>query len=464
MRYGTFVRTDIVPAVTTYGGRPNRTDCVAGVCTYAQEMTNFANWFAYYHTRIQMMKTAAGRVFSPMDDRYRIGFVTINASDSTRYLKIDKFDVTHKADWYTKFYAMTPGPNTPLRRALSRVGRHYAGMTDGINSFMPDDPVQYSCQQNFALLTTDGYWNSSGGLKIDGTTTMDNQDNVVETFVNRPTVTLDAAGTTVTNSSTTRTLEQLVCAGNAASSANFSGTPDTNCGCSANFKRVKQRTLDDITSTTTVDGVAGSPTTSTVPSFQDITACNATCDRRWWTGKGNRTSASARERATRTSVTAARQRPAVDPVHAASASSTCANWTADGDHRITGVPAHPPTATGVSTFTNVAGSPPSGTAGGGCVSSGTTLTPPLAGVRVPQQHFEYDHRLDDHVGRFHHPGGIPVTSFPPSSTTTPGGSRRHARRRGDVLLQDRFAHLGTADHQEQRADHVEGHGARTSTW
>ena len=252
------MRTDIVPAVTTYGGRPNRTDCVARpVCTYAEEMTNFANWFAYYHTRIQMMKTAAGRVFSPMDDRYRIGFVTINASDSTRYLKIDKFDVTHKADWYTKFYAMTPGPNTPLRRALSRVGRHYAGMTDGINSFMPDDPVQYSCQQNFALLTTDGYWNSSGGLKIDGTTAMDNQDNVVETFVNRPTVTLDAAGTTVTDSSTTRTLEQVVCTGNAASSANFSGTPDTNCGCAANFKRVKQRTLDDITSTATVDGVAG---------------------------------------------------------------------------------------------------------------------------------------------------------------------------------------------------------------
>ena len=274
VRYGTFVRTDIVPAVTTYGGRLSRSDCAAAPdCSYAEEMTNFANWFAYYHTRMQTMKSSAGRVFSTMDDRYRIGFVTINASDATRYLKIDKFDVTHKANWYTTFYNMTPSGNTPLRRALSRVGRHYSGATDGINSFMPDDPVQFSCQQNFALLTTDGYWNSSGGLKLDGTTSMDNQDNNVEPFVNRPTGTLDGAGTSVTDSSTTRTLEQVVCTAN--TTANFSGTPDTSCGCGANLKRVKQRTLDDITSTTTVDGVSGSPSTTTVPSFQDITACDA---------------------------------------------------------------------------------------------------------------------------------------------------------------------------------------------
>ena len=276
MRYGTFVRTAIVSTTPTYSGRPNRTDCPAApVCTYAEEMTNFANWYAYYHTRMQAMKTSAGRVFSAMDDRYRIGFVTINAASSAKYLKIDKFAATQKSDWYTKFYAQVPNSSTPLRTALSRVGRHYAGKTDGINSFMPDDPIQYSCQQNFALLTTDGYWNGPGGLKLDGTTAMDNQDNAVETFVNRPTGTLDGEGTTVTSSTTNRALEQVVCTGNAAASANFSGVPDTTCGCPVNFKRVKQRTLDTITSTPVVDGVAGSPSTSTVSSFQDITACDA---------------------------------------------------------------------------------------------------------------------------------------------------------------------------------------------
>jgi type IV pilus assembly protein PilY1 len=55
------------------------------------------------------------------------------------------------------------------------------------------DPVQYACQQNFLLLSTDGYWNdSTGGVMLDGTTAVGNQDdnftdsngNIV--FVDRP--------------------------------------------------------------------------------------------------------------------------------------------------------------------------------------------------------------------------------------------------------------------------------------
>jgi type IV pilus assembly protein PilY1 len=178
-RLGKITRTDIVSSTATYVNRPNRTDCAAKPsCTYAEEVQNFANWYSYYRSRMLMMKTSSGLVFSALDDRYRVGFLTINASSSARYLKIDKFEPTHKNAWFTKFYSMTPSGSTPLRQALSRAGRHYAGRTDGINSFMPDDPIQYSCQQNFALLTTDGYWNSSRGKQIDGTTDIGNQDNV----------------------------------------------------------------------------------------------------------------------------------------------------------------------------------------------------------------------------------------------------------------------------------------------
>ena len=267
MRYGTFVRVNIESTTPNYPRSASRTDCTGAVgpngCTYAEEMTNFANWYAYYHTRMQSMKTAAGRIFADMDDRYRIGFVTINASSSAKYLKIDKFEPVHKGNWYDKFYSQTPNSTTPLRLALSRVGRHYAGMTNGINSFMPDDPVQYYCQQNFALLTTDGYWNGLGGKKLDGTTDMDNQDNVTETFVSRPSGTLDGFGGSSVPGTLDRTLEQVVCTGN--SNTNFAGTQETNCGCSPNLKRVKQRTIDSLTS----------PTTGTTYTFQDITACNA---------------------------------------------------------------------------------------------------------------------------------------------------------------------------------------------
>ncbi|HYG12915.1 MAG TPA: pyrrolo-quinoline quinone, partial [Methylophilaceae bacterium] len=178
--FGNFIRHDIIPSITSYPKAAGRDDCAGATCTYAEEMTNFANWYAYYRTRMQTMKSAAGQAFSTIDDALRVGFVTINPGDpvdSTQYLPIADFDSTQKTAWYQKFYNINPNGGTPLREALSRVGRHYANVTGGINEGMPEDPVQYECQQNFSLLTTDGYWNGASGDKIDGSS-IGNQDNV----------------------------------------------------------------------------------------------------------------------------------------------------------------------------------------------------------------------------------------------------------------------------------------------
>jgi len=135
------------------------------------------------------MKSAAGRAFAGLNDGFRVGFITICPQDgascnsdttnytvsSSKYLKIDNFTSSHKQAWFDKFYQQRPSGFTPLRQALSRVGRHYAGIKSGINSGMPDDPIQFSCQQNFAILTSDGYWNYGYGQRIDGTT-MGNED------------------------------------------------------------------------------------------------------------------------------------------------------------------------------------------------------------------------------------------------------------------------------------------------
>lgn len=192
---GSFSRTDIIPSVTSYPKAIGRIDC-AGVssCTYAEEMTNFANWYAYYRTRMQMMKSAAGRAFLPIDDTFRVGFITINTDapvSSSKYLKINDFTpgaTGHKKAWYDKFYAATPSGGTPLREALSRVGRLYGGKFDGINNGIPsaDDPIQVSCQPNFAILSTDGYWTTvtspqtgttNQGHKLN-MSVMDDQDGV----------------------------------------------------------------------------------------------------------------------------------------------------------------------------------------------------------------------------------------------------------------------------------------------
>lgn len=177
-RYGIFVRTDIVPE-KTYVKYLDRVDCAGSVCTYAEEMTNFANWYAYYRTRSFAMKSAAGQAFATIDNNYRVGFLTINPGSpvaENKYLKIDDFEPRHKENWYKKFYSSTASGGTPLRQALSRVGRHYAGVKSGINSGMSEDPVQFACQQNFTILTTDGYWNGAAGITIGGGG-IGNQDN-----------------------------------------------------------------------------------------------------------------------------------------------------------------------------------------------------------------------------------------------------------------------------------------------
>ncbi len=166
-RYGRFTRVDITSAVPTYAKGPNsvRTDCASATsCTYDEEIQNFANWWTYYRTRMALMKTATGRAFLSIDDRFRIGFITINPNNpvtTDKFIGASKFDATQKKAWYKLVYDQDTNGSTPNRTALHRVGRYYQGASDGINSGMTPDPLEYSCQQNFTLLTTDGYWNDS---------------------------------------------------------------------------------------------------------------------------------------------------------------------------------------------------------------------------------------------------------------------------------------------------------------
>jgi len=218
-RYGLFARENIVSGTTPYLNRPTRNDCAPSgtpaSCTYAEEIQNYARWYTYYRTRLTTMKTAAGNALRPFVNiptatpqqptLLRVGFITINAQkdgagtlqssvQGVRYLKIADFvggaAGTQADNWFTKLYQVgkASGPqveistnSTPLREALSRVGWIYAGkmgsgLTGGLTQ-AADDPVQMSCQRNFALLTTDGYWNGSAGQKLDGSA-MDNRDNV----------------------------------------------------------------------------------------------------------------------------------------------------------------------------------------------------------------------------------------------------------------------------------------------
>src|SRR4029079_9069132 len=117
---------------------------------------------------------------------------------TSRYLSISDFVAAQKTSFYNILYAQDNHGSTPLRVALSRVGRHYANITDGINDGMSTDPITHSCQQNFALLTSDGYWNDGSGSGVTTTcSAIGNQDNTptagTPVYVSRPTGTLDGS-------------------------------------------------------------------------------------------------------------------------------------------------------------------------------------------------------------------------------------------------------------------------------
>ncbi len=157
------------------------------------ERQNFAIWYSYYRTRIGLIKSAASLAFTPLTDSFRVGFITVEPKltpasagiDSSRYVPIADFDAAQRTTWFNKLFAQVARGASPTREGLARVGRHYAGKTDGINTNMTGDPIQYSCQQNFTILTTDGYWNSqtespSGGpLQMDGLTRVGQQDGTL---------------------------------------------------------------------------------------------------------------------------------------------------------------------------------------------------------------------------------------------------------------------------------------------
>lgn len=200
---GSNIRTDIVSTKPSYPypgstkKSATRTDCQANICTYSEEMTNYANWWSYYRTRMQMTKSATSHAFAALDSSFRLGYMTINNnngngnnSTSTRpdnsnsdFLNIDTLNSgagQQKQNWYEKLTAAKPSNGTSLRVSLSIAGQIYAGKLNGTKQLWSDassgkksavtvtDPMQYACQRNYTMLSTDGYWNGNEGTKIGG--------------------------------------------------------------------------------------------------------------------------------------------------------------------------------------------------------------------------------------------------------------------------------------------------------
>ncbi|MFQ2219641.1 pilus assembly protein [Aeromonas enteropelogenes] len=158
-----YTRVVINKAVATiYGGRPNRSDCKnAPVCTYDEEIQNFANWYTYYRSRILAARAGVGRAFASQGEAIRVGFATINASGSV-IRGVTPFSGTDRTAFFDELYGRDiPAKGTPLRTSLKEVGEYFSRSdNNGPWSARAGSTLPHlTCRQSYNILMTDGYWN-----------------------------------------------------------------------------------------------------------------------------------------------------------------------------------------------------------------------------------------------------------------------------------------------------------------
>ncbi|MGV8931272.1 MAG: pilus assembly protein [Luteimonas sp.] len=179
------------------GGSNNWRNCVAATPqtpgrTPAAERINYATWFSYHRTRMKAAKAGSSLAFSDLGNDVRVGFRTIwgNRGGFTNLdipvanndgLFSDEKGFTTRTNWFSKLQNSIGYNTTPLRSALKSVGDYYSN-GDSTGPYGPQTGSdQLSCRQNFAILTTDGYWNGDGGFNSGG-----NQDGTSSAAITGP--------------------------------------------------------------------------------------------------------------------------------------------------------------------------------------------------------------------------------------------------------------------------------------
>ncbi len=131
--------------------------------TYAEERQNFANWYSFYRRRELTATAAVSTVISNMSG-VQIGISSINDRINQEVVKIKVGGVDQTDTLLSALYGLVLyGNGTPLRRGLEDVGQYFHqddGNTGGIGAcpyWAAEDGGE--CQQSFAIVMTDGYWN-----------------------------------------------------------------------------------------------------------------------------------------------------------------------------------------------------------------------------------------------------------------------------------------------------------------
>jgi len=139
-----------------------------------QEMQNAANWFSYYRSRILTAKSGVSIAFDSLDQDYRLGYGSINNSNTIQ-AGLSPYS-NSRTPFYNWLHNVSPSGFTELRVALDDAGDYYSGRTPYLLDLNNSNSEVLSCQQNFTVLMTDGYWNGDSAGTRDARDDNDSKD------------------------------------------------------------------------------------------------------------------------------------------------------------------------------------------------------------------------------------------------------------------------------------------------
>ena len=148
-----------------------------GDAGYPNSQQNYANWWTYYRKRDFVAKRAMTELIN--DSNQRMGLATLWNRGSVGTPITDMTSSTNKDNLLDAVGRIDPANGTPLRTLLLNTGRYFdkAGNNSDHSAlgFTNSSPILGSgnggeCQQNFAVLFSDGFWNT------DTITTVGNTD------------------------------------------------------------------------------------------------------------------------------------------------------------------------------------------------------------------------------------------------------------------------------------------------
>ncbi len=147
----------------------------------ADVQQNFANWFSYYRSREHVAKAAYGQLIAQAGN-VRMGLATLHNHGGVNIPAAPMNADTssgNKRSLLDSLYSIHSNSGTPLRDSLDKAGRYLECTSGGFFSSCPAESSADggSCQQNFAVIMTDGGYNGSfndhGNADGDDNTTFD---------------------------------------------------------------------------------------------------------------------------------------------------------------------------------------------------------------------------------------------------------------------------------------------------